>query len=112
MLTEAEIKLTIEELDESSKDWVEGHYDAIVNLFRAQIKGLKFAIGEDYAIRTGTSTKVSGIKTEADIRARISELEKDAAEWVDSESTTRLIRSQIKGLKLALNEPYSIAEGK
>jgi len=112
MMSEQDIRLTISEFEDESHPWIEGNYPAVVNLFRAQIKGLRFAVGEDYNIRTGLINKVSGIKTETEIRARIKEIEDEAKQWEDNEVTIRQIRSQIKGLKLALGEPYSIAEGK
>jgi len=112
MRSESDIRLTISELNEASLTWVESNYTTIVNLFRAQIKGLKYALGEEYNIHNGVTTRMAPMRSESEIRKRISVIEKEANEYYDQENILRLMRAQIKGLKLALGETYSIAEGK
>lgn len=52
------------------------------------------------------------MRTEADIRAKIAELDAESQQWLDYENVLRLMRSQIKGLKYALGEEYNISSGK
>jgi hypothetical protein len=54
------------------------------------------------------------MRTEPEIRKRIQEIEREVAPFVedDYENVYRLMRAQIKGLKYALGEEYSIADGK
>lgn len=112
MIPMTEIRDMITDLESQSQPWVEGSYMDVVRLFRAQIKGLHFAFGEDYNINQGIVINTTSVRSDTDIRNRILEIEESVKEYEDQESVVRLMRSQIKGLKLALGEPYSIAEGK
>jgi hypothetical protein len=53
MRTEKEIRDRIVAIEEEAKPFIEDHYDDIVRLMRSQIKGLKFALGEEYSIAEG-----------------------------------------------------------
>ncbi len=51
MRTELEIREQIKLLEEESNKYIT--YEHINHLFRAQIKGLKYALGEEYSVMDG-----------------------------------------------------------
>jgi hypothetical protein len=109
--TEPEIRKKITDYEAEAQPWIEDNYDTVVRLFRAHIKGLRYAIGEDYDLKTGVITKMT-MRTEKEIREYIANLEEESQEYVAYDAVIRQFRAIIKGAKYALGEDYSITQGK
>jgi len=109
--SDVEIKKKISEYEIEAQPWIEENYDAVVKLFRAHIKGLRYALGENYDLQTGEST-IMTMRTEKEIRQYITDLEEESKEYATYESIQRQFRAVIKGAKYALGEDYSVMEGK
>ena len=112
MRTESEIRKKISEYESDAQSWIEDGYVSVVNLLRAHIKGLKYALGEDYDLKSGTGVVIANMRSEAEIREYIRNIEEESKEWVAYDSVIRQFRAIIKGAKYALGEEYNINEGK
>ena len=111
MRTVSEIRSKIESYETEAQPWIEEGYISVINLFRAHIKGLRYALGEDYDLKTGEVT-IMTMRSEKEIRQYIADLEEESKEYATYEIILRQFRAIIKGAKYALGEDYSIVEGK